>query len=1164
MNEKTHNHSIEPELEARIVALVLGEASDFETEELERLMEARPELAAFRQEMEEVSSLLREVGGCEEMPGLDWSLPAERRQVVLDAMQGKVATAANDASEVVTSESSTLRRRRRVSFVEVMVATAILAVVIGLFIPPVQMARESARRLAKTESRAYESGLTESWDIAPASELMPKSAAAEGADATYEFDLGFEGRKSEVSDVKSEPNATSVLSQIQDSLSFQTPSSDSASNRYSQLETYRAPVTNAPSRSIALFDAPQAATNSTDTNGPVSMNTWGAITNGISNLSSDALVVPEPAVDPLLAAQPEFEMHFGRPTVSSGGVTPPVSGPEVASAKPGSVENMESKPTGEVALGLPALEWYENGRQQGLQTAPAPADKSSPNIAGLAPSDRIEVAGGTPAAPLLPGQPPDGFADNQDSPKSLDTPTIGGFAPQPSDPGNATLGDDAKDSIKGRDTSGLVSRGGTAGVVDFDATIAPPGGPANGGSGPTGSGGMGGGGQGVGSPLEGDVFFRQTGQWPDGYLQDQPSTGGKEIAAAEQAEQGQVAPAKLKAPAPGSEFDRSQNQNGEVERLAEVADEFARNESRNKMIEKEGRSNNELLRKKHDRGSSLEEQKQESVEEKKLAEDLALQSQAGPDVTRGFIVEEEKRQLESEVDSEKRLDFVDSEQSLQEGQGRDDAKKDMGVAEKEDDKLRGLELSKTEDAVERESLLGKSSRGRFQSIAPTAGLNETNATSEPFSTFSLHVSDVSFKLALDALARGQWPEAAKIRIEEFVNAFDYGDPLPSSNNKVACVVEQAIHPFIQQRNILRVSMRTSAEGRAQSTPLRLTLVLDNSGSMERLDRQQAVRRALSLLAQHLSPHDQVTLISFARQPRLLAENLLGSAAGQLVELLGQLPSEGGTNIEAALKLAFEKANAQQAPGVQNRIVLLTDGAVNLGNADPESLSKMVESMRAAGIAFDAAGISAEGLNDEVLEALTRKGDGRYYLLDGEESSGGRFAQQIAGALRPSASNVKVQIEFNPQRVGQYKLLGFEKHILQQEDFRNDAVDAAEMAAAEAGVAVYQFEPKPDGAGDIGSVSVRFRDLANGQMIEQRWPIPYEANPSRPDQASTSIRLATAAALLAARLRGEALGETVDLKTLSDLVTSLPEQQQLNPRVQELKLMIEQARQLSQQ
>lgn len=442
-----------------------------------------------------------------------------------------------------------------------------------------------------------------------------------------------------------------------------------------------------------------------------------------------------------------------------------------------------------------------------------------------------------------------------------------------------------------------------------------------------------------------------------------------------------------------------------------------------------------------------------------------------------------------------------------------------------------------------------------------ASLDEKEAKTEAFSTFSLHVSDVSFKLALSALAKGEWPEAAKIRIEEFVNAFDYGDPLPSESERVACRVEQSIHPFLQQRNLLRVSMRTAAAGRANSTPLRLTFLLDNSGSMERFDRQQTVRRAFALLASQLQPSDQVTLISFARQPRLLADRVAGAQANQLVQLVENLPSEGGTNFEAALRLAFEKATEQRTEGAQNRIVLLTDGAVNLGDANPESLSQLIMQIRDSGIAFDAAGISAEGLNDEVLEALARKGDGRYYLLDSQEDCDDGFARQIAGALRPSAKNVKVQIEFNPKRVGRYKLLGFEKHLLKQEDFRNDKVDAAEMAAAEAGVAVYQFEANPNGEGDIGLVSVRFRDLETGEMVENRWPIPYIADPPRPAQATPSMRIATCAAMFAAKLRGDAIGESVELSTLAQLLSSLPPSNLNATRVLQLQQMIEQARQM---
>lgn len=438
---------------------------------------------------------------------------------------------------------------------------------------------------------------------------------------------------------------------------------------------------------------------------------------------------------------------------------------------------------------------------------------------------------------------------------------------------------------------------------------------------------------------------------------------------------------------------------------------------------------------------------------------------------------------------------------------------------------------------------------------------EVTAAQVPFSTFSLHVSDVSFKLARASLERGQWPDSNRIRIEEFVNAIDYGDPIPSQTERVACRIEQAIHPFLQQRNLLRVSMRTAATGRASGTPLRITFLLDNSGSMERIDRRQTVRRAFQVLAGQLQPGDEVNVISFASQPRLLAERLQGKQAVAILGMLDQIPSEGGTNLESALMLAGEKAREHFEAGAQNRIVLITDGAVNLGDADPLSLSNQILSLRESGIAFDAAGIGADGLNDEVLEALTRKGDGRYYLLDSAESVDEGFANQIAGALRPAAKNVKIQIEFNPQRVGMYKLLGFEKHRLKTEDFRNDQVDAAELAAAEAGVAVYQVQVKPDGFGDIGSVSVRFQDLKHGRMVEERWPITYDGNPSRIEDATESMKLASASALFAMKLKDDERSAIVDLAYLRSVLSTLSTRRLGDSRVEGLRKMMDRASQM---
>ncbi len=441
-------------------------------------------------------------------------------------------------------------------------------------------------------------------------------------------------------------------------------------------------------------------------------------------------------------------------------------------------------------------------------------------------------------------------------------------------------------------------------------------------------------------------------------------------------------------------------------------------------------------------------------------------------------------------------------------------------------------------------------------------LTEKHTSREPFSTFSLHVSDVSFKLAKAALLENsQFPDAAKVRVEEFVNAFDYGDPAPSLVDKVASRTEQAAHPFRQQRNLLRVAMRTAAVGRASGTPLSLTLVLDTSGSMEREDRKAAVTQAMRVLASQLTPNDTVTLIGFSRQPRLIQDRLTGDNLLQLANLVQQTPSEGGTNLEEALLLAGEHAERQYLPDGQNRIVLITDGAANLGDADPESLKQIVVELRQKGVAFDACGVGAEGLNDSVLEALTRQGDGRYYFLDKPEDADAGFARQLGGALRPAAKNVKVQVRFNERRVGHYRLLGFEKHRLKKEDFRNDKVDAAEMAAAEAGVALYEIEPLPEGEGEIGEVSVRFQDMATGRMIERTWTIPYRPAAPMLDQASPTMQLAASAAFLAERLKNAPLAQAIRWDELASTLTHLRQHFQANQRVLDLIAMIEKAKNL---
>ncbi|MBL9208459.1 MAG: von Willebrand factor type A domain-containing protein [Opitutaceae bacterium] len=438
---------------------------------------------------------------------------------------------------------------------------------------------------------------------------------------------------------------------------------------------------------------------------------------------------------------------------------------------------------------------------------------------------------------------------------------------------------------------------------------------------------------------------------------------------------------------------------------------------------------------------------------------------------------------------------------------------------------------------------------------------EVSAAEQSESTFSLHVSDASFRLARAALALGALPDPASVRAEEFYNAFDYGDPAPAAGEAVQAWIEQAGHPFLSQRSLVRIAVRVPASGRGANQPLSLTVLLDTSGSMEREDRAATVRQALTSLASLLGPNDTLSLVGFARQPRLLADRLSGDKAGQLVDLAARTPAEGGTDLEAALKLAGEVALRQRRDGARNRIVLLTDGAANLGEADPAALARRIRDLRQQGIAFDACGIGADGLDDRMIEALTRDGDGRYQVLNTPEEADDRFAGALAGAFRPAAENVKVQVRFNPARVGRYRLLGFEHHRLKAEDFRNDQVDAAELAAEEAAVALYQIEARPDGEGELGEVLIRFRNAADGRMVERSWTLVHAPQAPSFVRASPSLKLAGTAAFLAEKLRGGDAAAGIRLSDFAPVVNELRGHYSHEARVQELVTMFAQSRRL---
>jgi Mg-chelatase subunit ChlD len=430
-----------------------------------------------------------------------------------------------------------------------------------------------------------------------------------------------------------------------------------------------------------------------------------------------------------------------------------------------------------------------------------------------------------------------------------------------------------------------------------------------------------------------------------------------------------------------------------------------------------------------------------------------------------------------------------------------------------------------------------------------------------FSTFSLNVADVSFKLAAASLEKGAMPDVATMRSEEFINAFDYRDPVPAAGVPLAFVSERARYPFAHNRDVLRFSVKTAAQGRDGGKPLNIVLLLDNSGSMERADRVRIIQEALRALAAQLQPQDKLSVVTFSRTARLWADGVTGAQAAEVAKKIAELTPEGGTNVEEALDLAYRTALRHYAATAINRVVLLTDGAANLGNVEPAALKAKVESFRKQGVALDCFGIGWEGFNDDLLENLSRNGDGRYGFVNTPEEASTEFAAQLAGALQVAASDVKVQVEFNPKRVTAYRQIGYAKHQLTKQQFRDNTVDAAEISASEAGNALYVIETNPRGEGPIATVRARFRIPQTSDYREHEWVVPF-GSAVELEQSSSALRLATSASAFSEWLAGSPFAGEVTTDRLLGLLSGVPEVYGADPRPKKLEWMIRQAKSIS--
>ncbi len=327
----------------------------------------------------------------------------------------------------------------------------------------------------------------------------------------------------------------------------------------------------------------------------------------------------------------------------------------------------------------------------------------------------------------------------------------------------------------------------------------------------------------------------------------------------------------------------------------------------------------------------------------------------------------------------------------------------------------------------------------------------------PLSTFSVDVDTGSYANVRSYLNVGSMPPVDAIREEAFINYFDYDYATPTDKSQPFLVnTEIAPAPWNADKQLLRIAMKGYDIPKEARKPSNLVFLIDVSGSMSSPDKLPLLIKSLSLLTKSLNANDSVSLVTYAGTSSVVLKPTKGDQKQAILSALEQLTAGGGTNGESGLKLAYDQARQAFIKGGVNRVLLATDGDFNVGETSIESFKNYVAAQRDKGISLSTLGFGQGNYNDGLMEQVANIGDGNHAYIDTLHEAKKVLVRQMSGTLQSIAHDVKIQVEFNPANVKEYRLIGYQNRLLRDEDFNNDNVDAGEIGAGHAVTALYEL------------------------------------------------------------------------------------------------------------